>query len=46
MTYLDLENNIVTAQQDKALKEYYGEPEGFWRWYSYWCYENGLFNDA
>ena len=45
MLYSELQDQIVTAQQEKAFNEYYGEPSDFWQWYSYWCYENNYFND-
>jgi hypothetical protein len=45
MTYSELQDQIVTAQQEKALNEFYSEPDNFWHWYSYYCYENNLFND-
>lgn len=45
MTFAELENDIVTEQQQTAFEEYCGNPSEFWQWYDYWCYENSLFND-
>ena len=45
MTYSELQDQITTAQQEKAFNEFYGEPANFWNWYNYYCYENNLFND-
>jgi hypothetical protein len=46
MNYQQLQESLITQQQEKAFSEYEGEPDNFWQWYRSWCYENSYFYDA